>query len=186
MSDPQARFRISVADGVVEFSGPQDFVEDQIDRWESIVERVIQRMETTPSAPSSAERGKAKGTTEETPESGSALDTYPRVFGRRDGQVVITTTIPGSGDAPKMRNVGLLLGLGEELESDSDGKVPADQLREECKRHSCYDTGNFKSTFQDATELFVIEGGSTKYSVSLTHGGSEKVRELAQELNADE
>lgn len=181
-TDAEAYVRLSIHEGVLEISGPVGFVSDQVDRFEELILKFGEASAGTaplradpPAPPKTAPVSHGE-------DENKAEELYPDVFARRDDKLTIIGKLPGSTNADKMAQIGLLLGYGYDLEGQHI--VDKDEVAQQAKDHAAFDSANFKRTFKSRKNHFVIEGSSQNWTLKLTRPGREEAQKLVDQMSA--
>ncbi|BDG59847.1 hypothetical protein [Caldinitratiruptor microaerophilus] len=187
-----ATARINLRDGTFEFHGPTDFVAQQLERYHDLIEMVLtkkgtfDRFNEVPAAEESTvaptAATPAKTETEEALERhfGVSREQLERVVHfDSDGAIKILAGVKGS-KAEQQRKLCLLYLLTKDFLT-SDQPASAEELRELCKEHACYDQNNFASNLK-GTKFFVVTGKGASASYRLTAPGREEARRVLAAL----
>lgn len=94
------------------------------------------------------------------------------------GLPVLQERVPGENKREKMRNVALLLLYGAEK------PIEAAYIKEQCRRQSCLDTGNFSKAYEMDKRNFIKKGkaGSRDWTLELTIPGIKTAESLIQAI----
>lgn len=176
----EARFYLSIKDGVFEISGSELFVSQQISAFKEVIDNTIShqktQIENIPYNMASETLIEiSQGTTD------SSID-HSRILDLSGEKTRIIKSIKGSNTAEKVRKVALLYLRGEEFKNRQD--IPFSEVRDLCRDQGCLDS-NFSSIVKSNKALFIVDGvsGGNK-TFRLTLPGREEADKLIQELNA--
>lgn len=185
MQDSPTRFALSIPNGQFEVTGSEEFVDKQVERFESLIRTLLDRSQGEGSADGSRGNGAIDGNP--VPPNGrggdaaSALTSLENVFALADDKIQILKDLPGSGKAQKTVNAALLTTYANTLRGADE--VSFDTIREMCEAHGCLDSGNFAKTISSEKELFIVGGSERKKTARLTVPGRRKAEQLARDLN---
>ena len=180
----QARVSVSLREGKIEVSGSEVFVNEQLDRFQDLIDGKLAALpaaQPLPSAPplptpdGDCASPAAPTEPQENP--------YPNVIAIEEGQVNILKAIPGGSKAKQMVNATLLYLVGLGLTGETTGDFR--KIRELCKHHSCLDSKNFSLRLKEAKQFFIVAGSHKSQTAKLTHPGATKAKALAAELNQE-
>ena len=165
-----ARVIIPLKHGPLEISGSEDFIRQQLDRFEALIIGV-----EGPSSPG-AKPGEAVNTK---PLSGKKLDLVLHLD-PAEKTVKVLSTMPARTTKERVAQMVVLYLYGLQQLGDSDGAAIS-ALREECRRHGLFDT-NFAAHLKALKQHTVLK--NDKYT--LTVPGRTEAERLIQELTKDE
>ncbi|MGG2396773.1 hypothetical protein ACJRW5_07460 [Pseudomonas sp. SH1-B] len=188
MSSNEARFHLSIRDGVFEITGSEGFVSEQINSFkEAILDTLTRRTvdapivghQPSPPCPQLLLEAPA----EEEPASANPSDTYNRVLHMEGDQVRVLKRIPGGTLAKKTVNAALVYLWGKR--SLGINEVPMQEIRQLCQEQSCLDASNFAGILKNAKEFILLDGkkGSSSKTCKLTIPGVEEAGKLLAQLN---
>lgn len=165
-------------DGVLQIEGSEDFVSQQIARLEPHIIRAFESRDSN-----SPKVVKATNKTGAIDGQITEINAYEQLFAQNGDKIQILKNIPGSNNAQKTVNIALLLAYANKLLGVD--VISSDLVRDACKSHACFDSGNFASYLKKAKALFLLEGGpNTSKNIRLTVPGKTKAEDLAKQLNA--
>jgi len=188
VSSNEARFHLSIRDGIFEITGSEEFVSEQINGFKDAILNTLTRrtVDTIPLAASPVSpppQLQLEKPTEEEPSFGSPLDTYNRVLHMEGEQVRVLKRIPGGTLAKKTVNAALVYLWGKR--SLGITEVPMQEIRQLCQEQSCLDPSNFAGILKNAKEFILLDGkkGSSAKTCKLTIPGMEEAEKLLAQLN---
>ncbi len=188
MSSNEARFHLSIRDGIFEITGSEEFVSEQINGFKDAILNTLTRrtVDTIPLAASPVSpppQIQLEKPAEEEPSFGSPLDTYNRVLHMEGEQVRVLKRIPGGTLAKKTVNAALVYLWGKR--SLGITEVPMQEIRQLCQEQSCLDPSNFAGILKNAKEFILLDGkkGSSAKTCKLTIPGMEEAEKLLAQLN---
>lgn len=182
MENRQASIVLSITEGRLEISGPEDFVERQIERFSDLIGRLS---EAKPAATTEAPPAPSLSGAPLTDHGGDkkvGIEAYPHVFAMAGELLKVTKPITGGTTADKTVRLAQLILLGNALKGRDE--VPFGEIRDACSDHGVLDSSNFAATLKGEKELFVCSGSGKKQIAKLTPSGRKKAEGLASELNA--
>ena len=189
-----AKFRLG-ADSI-EVSGPRDFVEEQLEKFKSLIEtsyeKILTQQSVKPSGeiqnqstrvllmPSSSSKNHATEDTEYTEvNQGDVLD-YSNVFTTTNDKIQLNCDIPGNSISSKMVNFALIY-MWVKLRQGID-TVTYSELRDAGERYIQFDNSNFSKCMENNRKYFLITGDRNK-SAKLIRAGIKEAEKLVLELN---
>lgn len=195
MKNSEAKFYLSIKDGIFEISGSELFVSQQIENFKEIIIEAIQSTEESPEedflpeaappaltqATSQSDKVNSEIADEESFDAGS----FSRVL-HIDGQEVrVIKKMPGNTIAKRAINTALAYLWGKR--SVGVNAVKYDEIREVCKEQGCLDSSNFSYHMKSAREHIIVSGkkGSSAKTCKLTIPGVERAEELLEDLNGE-
>ena len=180
-----ASISINLNEGNILISGPEEFVEKNMEKVFSFVERTgcLRFSEKTV-----AEISTDKGCTTKCTDAKSEIvnpdaDKYIRAgvyhIDTEDGKISILKKIPGNSKAEKMKNIAMIvLYIRKE-------KILGKEIIPICEKHSCYDGPHFASTFESEKTNLIKKGNGKAWTLELTQPGEEAVIALLEEMAND-
>lgn len=173
----EAKVRVSLVDGTLEFEGSETFVATQLEKFSEAIKAGLGRSEKRKSNETPATSREAETKSQAT--SGDLDD----VFASTDTGVQILKDIPGNSNAQKMVNVAklLLFGLKQLKQKDT---VLFEDVKAACLAHGCYDGNNMSTVLKDEKEAFVFGGSGKKQTLRLTVPGTKSTAKLVAEIRA--
>lgn len=182
MTDKQAKVQISLRDGVLELEGSEDFVSQQLQVLQPLIENAFKQVparniEVPPAdPPASGSSATSSGTNTH-----KGFEAYENLLAEADGKIQILKTLPGGNKAQKSVSAALLLAFGNHLMGNESTSFS--DVRDLCKAHACLDSGNFASTMKGQKEWFLISGSGSGQTFKLTVPGRKKAAELADQMS---
>lgn len=189
MSNSEAKFHLSLQDGVFEISGSELFVSQQIENFKEIIQDALQTRKDELNVNLIEEDGSTPAAKPiengEKSEKGFDKKSFPRVLHIEDQAVKIIKMMPGANTAKKAINTALAYLWG--MRSVGVDSVSYQEIRDLCQEQGCLDSGNFSSQMKSAREHIIIEGkrGSSAKMCKLTLPGVERAEELLEDLNGE-
>jgi hypothetical protein len=181
----EAQIKVSLRDGVFEFSGSEAFVSQQIENFKELIKGGLTKWPKTAETSELKTNGGTK-TSDLNPEF-QAQDlnakNFPKVFHVSGDQVSLIKAMPGTDKAKKTVNVALTYLWGSR--SLGVPKVSIKNIRAICEKQGCLDESNFSSHIQSAQEWIVVEGKKHTHQkmCELTLPGVEAAEKLLDEMN---
>ena len=174
-----ARISINLETGLIEISGSEDFVKEQMGSLKPAIESLLAR----PSASGKESRPAAGSLSAGRPGGVSPSVEFPNVYSAEGDTVsVMVGDIPGEGKKPKTQHLAVLYLYGKDRTGKT--KVPFDEIRTICRDHGCLDESNFAANLKDAKKWIVVIKDGASMMAHLTPKGVAKAHELAKELNS--
>ncbi|MFY0642764.1 MAG: hypothetical protein JXR16_17060 [Bermanella sp.] len=175
-----AKVIINVHDGILEFEGEEIFVEQQIARFEDLINKSFSSLQR-PSSKSSIENTETTRLSEEQAGNKSeGLDDLADVFEMHDGKLHIIKDIPGPHVKAQTLSAALLVCLGN-IKSGADNALVED-IRSECERHGCYNPKKFATYLRSYNNLFLESGSGKSSTIKLTVPGRNLAEDLVSRL----
>ena len=192
----EARVRVSLSDGVLEFEGSESFVTTQVEKFASIIKAALAAEQSIADVP--RDGGAARTDTGRTDAGGNGAGggTQPAatappspavefkdIFAPTDTGVQILKALPGSSRAEKAVNGAKLYLYGLLALTQRDTALFA-EIRNVCKAHGCYDSHNMAACFKDDQASFVFGGRGKSQTLKLSAPGIHATAELIARLRA--
>ena len=146
----EARVRVSLSDGVLEFEGSESFVTSQVEKFTKIIQTALAGERPIADDTASGDDGgtTAAGGNGAGSDTQTAASTPPApavdlkdIFEATDTGVQILRPIPGSSKAQKAVNGAKLYLYGLQALKQRDTALFA-EIKRVCKAHGCYDSHN--------------------------------------------
>lgn len=173
----ESKVRISLNDGLIEFEGSEAFVTAQVATFSEVIRSGLLR-----ARPAGA--GVVRQETEEEnklPEDRSVPEELLQIFAKNaEGALQILVDVPGSNGPEKTTNAAKLYLFGlQEL----CGKSVAlfEEIKDVCKAHGFYDSGNMAGYLKADKQSFVFGGSGKKQTLQLTVPGKSSARKLVDQ-----
>jgi len=188
MSSNEARFHLSIRDGIFEIVGSEVFVAEQIQTFKDAIMQTMTRSNNrheTADLLKAATPTPADITTIEVSPSTTQKQTevYSRVLHIEGEQVRVIKRIPGGTLAKKTVNTALVYLWGKR--SIGINEVPMQEIRNLCQEQNCLDPSNFSGNLKNAKEYILLDGprGSQSKTCKLTMPGIEEAEKVLSQLN---
>ncbi len=180
-----ASISINLGEGNILISGSEEFVEKNMEKVFSFIERTkgtnfTKKAET---APSKDEYIPTEFNYTQPESLNSNTDKYIKAgvyhIDADDGNISILKKIPGNSKAEKMKNIAMIvLYIRKE-------KIQGKEIVPICEKHSCYDAPHFASTFESEKTNLIKRGNGKAWTLELTQPGEEAVIALLEEMAND-
>ena len=182
----EARVRVSLSDGVLEFEGSESFVTSQVEKFTKIIQAALAGERPIPDDAASGNDG---GTTD-AGDNGTGSDTQiaastppapavdlKDIFEVTDTGVQILRPVPGSSKAQKAVNGAKLYLYGLQALNQRDTALFA-EIKRVCKAHGCYDSANMAACLKADQTSFVFGGRGKRQTLKLSAPGLHATAEL--------
>lgn len=192
----QAKFRFSVAEGVIELEGSEQFVGRQLAEFKDVILSLTTKashMQHVVHAPTPLVEQTCQplsvppASIELPPQANDDADaspgtSYPHTFGDKNGTLTIVAKIPGATTRAKMLNTALIYCYGSFLKGIEF--VPCRTIRSLCQEHGFLDVHNFSKIFKDKT-MFIEDGvkGGNKLA-KLTIKAQTNVKQIIEGIES--
>ncbi len=175
-----AKIVVSVRDGLIEISGSEDFVRDQLEKFDDLIMKHLSNMlnSAQPSifpSPQAALEQEVQG------DAWKSVSYY-NVIAFEGDEIKILKNIPGKSGAEKAVNAALLYLYAKNVKGQEEALFK--EIRELCKGHGCLDSANFASNLKSEKQYFIIGGSGKKQTAKLTQPGKMKAAALVGQLNS--
>lgn len=180
-----AKATINIHEGILEFEGDEGFVEQQMVRFEQLINTTFSssKKPTTRKDPEKTGRKETKDEIEFKSEN-SSLDDLNHIFEVHEDKLHIIKDIPGSNVKAQTLSAALLVCLGK-YKSGSDNAL-LDDIRSECERHGCYNPKKFATYIKSYNTLFLESGTGKSSTIKLTVPGRNLAEDLVSRLDKGE
>ena len=188
----EARVRVSLSDGVLEFEGSESFVTSQIEKFTTIIQAALAG--ERPIADDAAAGG--GGGTTDAGGNGAGGDTQPAasappspdaeledIFEATDTGVQILKALPGSSKAERVVNGAKLYLYGLQALKQRDTALFA-EIKHVCKAHGCYHSHNMAAYLKADQASFVFGGQGKRQTLKLSAPGLHATAELIARIRA--
>jgi hypothetical protein len=198
----EARVRVSLTDGVLEFEGSESFVTSQVEKFTKVIQAALAGEPLiTDSAPADAGDvgNDAAAAGDGATDAGAivaAHDTQPvasapptpevefkDIFAPTDTGVQILRPVPGSSTAEKAVNGAKLYLYGLQALKKRDTARFA-EIKSVCKAHGCYDSHNMAACLKGDQASFVFGGQGKHQTLKLSAPGLHATTELIARIRA--
>ena len=182
----EARVRVSLSDGVLEFEGSESFVTSQVEKFTKIIQAALAG--ERPIADVAAAGG--GGSTTDAGSNGTGGDMQPAastppshdvelkdIFEATDTGVQILRPVPGSSKAQKAVNGAKLYLYGLQALKQRDTAL-FEEIKRVCKAHGCYDSHNMAACLKGDQASFVFGGRGKRQTLRLSASGMHATAEL--------
>ena len=176
----EARVRVSLSDGVLEFEGSESFVTSQVEKFTKIIQAAFAG--ERPMADDATAGG--GGTTGAGGDRQPAASAPPSpdvelkdIFEATDTGVQILRPLPGSSKAEKAVNGAKLYLYGLQALKQRDTALFA-EIKRVCKAHGCYDSANMAACLKGDQASFVFGGRGKRQTLKLSAPGMHATAEL--------
>ena len=173
----EARVRVSLTDGVLEFEGPEDFVARLVDKFGSVIQKAIAG-ESPDAKDVAAAADNGSGDVQ------SAVPTLDHVAGAppspknvlsdifavNGSGVQVLRAVPGPSKAMRAVNLVKLYLYGLRTLKQRDTALFAEIARV-CKTHGCYDPNNMAACLKADRTSFVFGGTGRRQTLKLSAPG---------------
>ena len=188
----EARVRVSLSDGVLEFEGSESFVTSQVEKFTKIIQAALAGERPI------ADDGAAGGGGGMTDAGGNRAggDTQPAasappspdagledIFEATDTGVQILKALPGSSKAQKAVNGAKLYLYGLQALKQRDTALFA-EIKHVCEAHGCYDSHNMAAYLKGDQASFVFGGRGKRQTLKLSAPGLDATAELIARIRA--
>ena len=160
----EARVRVSLTDGVLEFEGPEHFVAGLVEKFTGVIQAAL-----TGEPPDAAP-----------PAPGVALTD---VFAATDNGVQILRALPGSTRAERTVNLAKLYLYGLQALKQRDTALFA-EIGRVCRAHGCFDSHNMAAYLKGDRASFVFGGTGKRQTLKLSVPGMEATAALIARIRA--
>ena len=175
-----AEIVVSVRDGLIEISGSEDFVRDQLEKFDDLIMKHLSSMLNF-SQPSIFPSPQPALDQEVQGDAWKSVS-YHNVIAFEGNKIEILKNIPGKSGAEKAVNAALLYLYAKNVKGQEDALFK--EIRELCKGHGCLDSANFASNLKSEKQYFIIGGSGKKQTAKLTQPGKTKAAALVGQLNS--
>ncbi|MDA2928900.1 hypothetical protein MYX84_02955 [Acidobacteria bacterium AH-259-O06] len=175
-----AKIVVSVRDGLLEISGSEDFVRDQLENFNDLIMKHLYNM--LKSAQPSIFPSPQPALEQEVQGDAWKSVSYHKVIAFEGDEIKILKNIPGKSEAEKAVNAALLYLYAKNVKGQEEALFK--EIRELCKSHGCLDSANFASNLKSEKQYFIIGGSGKKQTAKLTQPGKTKAAALVGQLNS--
>jgi len=181
----EARVRVSLSDGVLEFEGSESFVTSQVEKFTRVIQAAL-----AGERPIADDAAGGDGGTTDAGSNGAGGDTLPAastppshdvelkdIFEATETGVQILRPLPGSSKAEKTVNGAKLYLYGLQALKQRDTALFA-EIKKVCKAHGCYDTNNMAAYLKGDQASFVFGGRGKRQTLRLSASGMHATAEL--------
>jgi hypothetical protein len=175
MEDQQAKISISFKDGLLEISGSENFVSEQIKFFKDIIGEQFQQLPKR--------KREEKGGDSNNQNDGqisSQLQDYQDVLAEHEGKIKILKQVIGKNKQEKSVNTALIYLWAKDKLGSSD--VPYQEIREACEHQGCLDSPNFSAHIKSAKSYILVSGKGKSQSAKLSIPGKSQAIQLIQSL----
>jgi len=182
----EARVRVSLSDGVLEFEGSESFVTSQVEKFTKIIQAALPGERPIADDASAGGGGgtTAAGGNGPGSDTQTAASTPPApavdlkdIFEATDTGVQILRPVPGSSKAQKAVNGAKLYLYGLQALKQRDTARFA-EIKNVCRAHGCYDSHNMAAFLKGDQASFVFGGRGKRQTLKLSAPGLHATAEL--------
>lgn len=175
---------INLSQGLIEVEGSEEFVSSQVDIFQKTmlpaVQSITDKVAQLKISARTLESDQPVVVSEDVPSQTKHNDVFSM---DSTGQIHILGTI-GTKPTDKTRSLALLYLLAKK-ELKNENSASAQELREQCKKHGCFDASNF-ARILEGLKIMVMPIGKTNSknkSYELTVPGKNEALKIAEELS---
>ena len=185
----EARVRVSLSDGVLEFEGSESFVTSQVEKFTKIIQAALagERPIADDAAAGGGTTGAGNGAGGDMQPAASAPPSpdveLKDIFAPTDTGVQILRALPGSSKAEKAVNGAKLYLYGLQALKQRDTALFA-EIKHVCRAHGCYDSHNMAACLKGDQTSFVFGGRGKRQTLKLSAPGMHATAELIARLRA--
>src|SRR5262245_48860706 len=182
----EARVRVSLTDGVLEFEGSESFVAGQIEKFTGVIHTALAGERSAENDVAAGDGGSSERGDSRSPAATAALYRdvgLTDIFAATDTGVQILRALPGSSKAAKAVNGAKLYLYGLQALKQRDTAFFAEIARI-CKTHGCYDSHNMAAYLKGDQKSFVFGGQGKRQTVKLSAPGMEGTEALIARIRA--
>ena len=188
----EAKVRVSLSDGVLEFEGSESFVTSQVEKFTKIIQSALAGEQPivddaaggggggTSAAGGNSAGGDTQPAASAPPPPGADLKD---IFEATDTGVQILRPVPGSNKAEKAVNGAKLYLFGLQALKQRDTALFA-EIKNVCKAHGCYDSHNMATYLKGDQASFVFGGQGKSQTLKLSAPGLHETGELIARIRA--
>jgi len=188
----EARVRVSLSDGVLEFEGSESFVTSQVEKFTKIIQAALAGERPIADDTASGDDGgtTAAGGNGAGSDTQTAASTPPApavdlkdIFEATDTGVQILRRVPGSSKAQKAVNGAKLYLYGLQALKQRDTALFA-EIKRVCKANGCYDSANMAAYLKGDQASFIFGGRGKRQTLKLSAPGLHGIAELIARMRA--
>lgn len=179
----EARVRVSLTDGVLEFEGSESFVASLVEKFTGVIQTALGG--ETPDANGDAAGDKTTVVVggDPQPAAPSPEVTLNDIFAPTETGVQILRALPGSTKAVRAVNLAKLYLYGLKALKQRDTALFA-EIGRVCKAHGCYDPHNMAAYLKGDRTSFVFGGKAKRQTLKLSAPGMEGTAALIARIRA--
>ena len=189
----EARVRMSLTDGVLEFEGPESFVAGLVEKFTRVIETALAGELSDTHDAASGNNGR-NGASDAQPAAASVRDVVAStpnsadvalddIFAATETGVQILRAIPGSTRTERVVNLAKLYLYGLQVLKHRDTARFA-EIGRVCKAHGCFDSHNMATYLKGDRLSFVFGGQGKRQTLKLSAPGMEGTAALIARLRA--
>ncbi len=191
----EAKVRVSLTDGVLEFEGSETFVASQVEKFSRIIQAAFAGERpiadgggagaggTTSAGSDRADSGTQPVASAPPPPPPSPAEEFKDMFAPTDTGVQILVALPGASKAEKAVNGAKLYLYGLQALKQRDTAYFA-EVGHVCKAHGCYDSHNMAACLKGDQTSFVFGGRGKRQTLKLSAPGLQATAELIARMRA--
>jgi hypothetical protein len=183
----EARVRVSLTEGMIEFEGPEKFVADLVNRFSGVIQTAL-----VGEPPDEAEGADASSDLDEPQPAATSVDAvaspppsrgdaFNDIFAATETGVQVLRVLPGSNKAVRAVNLAKLYLYGLKALKQRDTAFFA-EIAHACRVHGCLDSHNMSASLKAHHASFVFGGRGKRQTVSLSAPGIEETTALIARL----
>ena len=183
---------INLREGSIIISGPECFVEKNMQATFEFVEKYFSSFPTIPLATPVSLPSSGTSANEHSTESGTVDSKTIPVAGNDkyisagiyhidsdDGTISILKKVPGNNKAEKAKNIALIVLYIRK------GKIHGKEIIPICEKHNCYDSSKFSAIFKNEKTNIIRKGTGQSWTIELTQPGEAAAVALLEEMVND-
>lgn len=175
----EAEVTIDASKGSLMVRGDQAFVSETLEKFKYIFERTL-----SPEPQQVAPPKVGPAATNEPAKVGSqglnGLDAFSNVFDIQGDTISILVSPPGTSMTAQARSL-ILIYLFARFKQGAE-PVPADDIKEQCKAHACFDSKNFAGHLKSQKSHVTVTGTNSSMTARLTVPGRKVAEDIVQAL----
>ena len=188
----EARVRVSLADGVLEFEGPEKFVADLVEKFTGVIQTALVGETPEATTPAGAEAsGNSAAKTQHAAATVAPTVSAPPppevafndIYAPTAAGVQVLRSLPGSTKAVRTVMLTKLYLYGLQALKQRDTAFFA-EIRRACKAHGCLDAKNMATVLKGHRTSFVFGGTGKQQTIRLSAPGREETATLIAQIRA--
>ena len=185
----EARVRVSLTEGLLEFEGPEKFVADLVEKFGSVIQKALagESPETNDVAAAQTVADDARPVVATVEHRASVPPTPDEalndIFAATATGVQVLRTFPGSTKSARAVNLAKLYLYGLQALRHRD-TASFSEIARVCRTHGCYDANNMAASLKADWTSFVFGGTGKRQTIKLSAPGMERTEALISEIRA--
>ena len=184
----EARVRVSLTEGILEFEGSEIFVTSQLEKFSKIIHAAFAGEDAVADEAPRETPSTRDSVVTEPPAPPSAppptpVEQFKDLFAPTESAVQILTTLPGASTAEKTVNGAKLYLYGLQALKQRDTAAFA-EIGRVCKAHGCYDSHNMAASLKGDQTSFVFGGRGKRQTLKLSAPGLQGTADLIARIRA--